>query len=154
MSQEYQTPDLAENGEILSIKCHEGTEGEYGCTFSLTSALVAGGSWSRPGKELPCPWNGKMGQPQAGLDGCGKCRPHQGSNPKTVQPVANGYPGPSGFAERKTKFVPNKHPNKALCYVPVCVSCNRVLKHAELLRDFRLRSHCSGNLGSLERYVT
>jgi len=30
-------------GKIHPVTCHEGTEDEYNCTVSLTSALVGGG---------------------------------------------------------------------------------------------------------------
>jgi hypothetical protein len=152
MSQESHNPDLPENSEILSIKCHEGTEGEYGCTFSLTSALARGWVVKATGKSPRAHGMERW----AGMDGCGKCRPHQGLKPKTAQSVASGYtdwaiPAHQALLKATTKIVPNKHPNKAVYYIPVCVcvSCNRVLKHAEPLRDFRLRSHCSGNLRSL-----
>jgi hypothetical protein len=81
---------LMENGGKIRVKVKvnftlrtggEGPEGEqwYSSTFFLTSVLD-GDEWSRsrtghftPGKETRC-----IG-PRAGLDGCGKCRPHRDS---------------------------------------------------------------------------
>jgi len=72
---------------------HEGPEGElrYSLTPSLTSALDGGG-WStphpgrftpeRPGTHCIGGWDG----PRAGLDGCGKSRPLQGSIPGPSSP--------------------------------------------------------------------
>ena len=77
----------------------EGPEGEqkYSSTLSLTSALNAVGGQryapaalppgNRPGTHCTGGWV----DPRAGLDGCGKSRPHRDSIPRTVQPLASRY---------------------------------------------------------------
>jgi len=44
-------------------------------------------SRERPGTHCIGGWVG----PRAGLEGCGKSRPHLGYDPRTVQPVASRY---------------------------------------------------------------
>jgi hypothetical protein len=64
---------------------HEGPEWEQMCSFSLpsTSALDGGGwSTSRPGTHCTGGWVGNS----AGLEGCGKPRPHRDSIPVPSSP--------------------------------------------------------------------
>ena len=69
-------------------------------TLSLTSALDGGEGWVRgstsrpfalpPGKRPGTHCTGDLLSPRAGLDGCGRYRPHRDSIP-AVQPVASRY---------------------------------------------------------------
>jgi hypothetical protein len=43
------------------------------------------------GKRLGTHFRGGCVGPRAGLDGCGKTRPHWGVDPQTAQPVASRY---------------------------------------------------------------
>ena len=75
-------------------KGYEGLEGEYkySLTLSLTSALDGGGwstprpgrftPWERPGTHCTEGWVG----PRAGLDECGKSRPHRDLIPGPSRP--------------------------------------------------------------------
>jgi hypothetical protein len=72
---------------------HEGPEGEqrYSCTLSLTSALDVGGQRHAPaalppGNRPGIPCIGGWVGPRAGLDRCGKSRPHQDSIPGPSSP--------------------------------------------------------------------
>jgi len=63
----------------------------------LTSALDSHG-WSTPrpgrftaGKDTRYPLHREMGDPRAGLGGCGKSRPTLGFDPQIVHPVVNRY---------------------------------------------------------------
>jgi hypothetical protein len=80
-------------GKVHPRTSHEGAEREqrYSCTLSLTSGLeVVGGqrhapaalSWERSGTHRTGGWVGTT----AGLEGCGKSRPHQNSIPGTFSP--------------------------------------------------------------------
>jgi hypothetical protein len=72
-------------------------EYRYSSTLSLTSKLDGVGGQSqapstlpprkRPGIHCIGGWVG----PRADLDGYGKSRPTKGFDPRTVQPVVNGY---------------------------------------------------------------
>jgi hypothetical protein len=79
--------------KFRSIKGHEGPEGEYrySYTLSLTSALDGVGGQrhvpavyprERPGTHCTGCWV----SPRAGLDGCGKSRPHLDSIPGPSSP--------------------------------------------------------------------
>jgi hypothetical protein len=78
---------------------HEGPEGEqwYSSTHSSTSALDGVGGQRHasaalpPGKRSGTHCIGGWMGPWAGLDGCGKSRPHRHLIPRTVQPVASRY---------------------------------------------------------------
>ena len=71
-------------GTVHPITGHEGPEGEqrYSCTLPLTSALDGGG-WSTPHPSCFTPAKDLVPIVQeAGLDGCGKSRPHWDSIPR------------------------------------------------------------------------
>ena len=88
-----------ELGSFHPVIGHEGPQGEqrYSSTLFLTSALEGGeGSASRPGRTLPrerpgtrCT-GGWVGL-RAGLDGCGKSRPHRDSIPGPSSPLGSRY---------------------------------------------------------------
>jgi hypothetical protein len=79
------TPENTGKSKVLPRTGHEGPEGEYrySSTLSLTLALdEVGGQLhapaalppgNRPGTHCIGGWLG----PRTGLDGCGKCRPHR-----------------------------------------------------------------------------
>jgi len=80
-------------GKVHPKTGHEGAVGEqgYSCTLSLTSSLeTVGGQrhapvalpWERPGTHCTGGWV----RTTAGLEGCGKSRPHQDSIPGTSSP--------------------------------------------------------------------
>jgi hypothetical protein len=80
-------------------KGHEGTDGEYKCssTLSLTSALH-GGKWLRPrpdsftpGKETRSPFYRRLSGPQRRSGRVRKTSPPPGFDPRTIQPVASRY---------------------------------------------------------------
>jgi len=58
----------------------EGSEGSVSTPAALNP-------WERPGTHCTGGWVGS----RAGLDRCGKSRPHPGFSPQTVQPVASRY---------------------------------------------------------------
>ena len=71
-------PALNFVGMFHPVTGHEDPQGEYNSTLFLNSALEVGeGSASRPGG-----WVGL----RAGLDGCGKTRPHRDSIPGPSSP--------------------------------------------------------------------
>ena len=87
-------------GKIHIITGHEGAEGEqrHSSTLSLTSALDGvGGQRHAPAALPPGKWpgthciEGYVG-PTAGLDGCGKSRPHRDSIPGTSSPLQVAIP--------------------------------------------------------------
>jgi len=86
MSQESQNPDLAESGEILSIKCHKGTEGEYGCTFSLASALVGRGVVKATGKSSHAHGMERWVSPRPVWTGAENVAPTRVRTPKSSSP--------------------------------------------------------------------
>ena len=103
---------------------HEGPQEEqrYSSTLFLTSALEGGeGSASRPGRTLP---PGRPGTHciggwvglRAGLDRCGKSRPHRDSIPGPSSPQAvailTTLPGPH-TGNIALAFLPGKVPNVA-----------------------------------------
>ena len=64
------------------------------CSLTLAPDGVVGQRHAQPppprertGTHCVGSWVG----PRAGMDGCGKSRPPPGFDPRTVQPLANGY---------------------------------------------------------------
>jgi hypothetical protein len=81
-------------GKVHPRTGHEGPEGEqrYSPTLSLTSALDGGWVVKATARPL-CPrerhgthYTGGWVGPRAGLDGCGKSRPHRDSIPRQSSP--------------------------------------------------------------------
>jgi hypothetical protein len=81
-------------GKVRPIPCHEGPEGEYkySCTLSLTSALDGDG-WSTPrsgrftpGKETTYPLYRRLGGPQGRFGRLWKISPHWDSIPGPSSP--------------------------------------------------------------------
>ena len=77
----YETIKVESKGKVLPSS-----------NLSLTLALDKGG-WSTPrpgritpGKETRYPLYRRLGSPRAGLDGCGKSRPHRDSIPEPSSP--------------------------------------------------------------------
>ena len=79
-------------GKIRPRTGHEGSKGayRYSSTVFLTSTLDGGG-WSTPEKRPGTHRTGGWAGPRTDLDGCGKSRPPQGFDPRTVHPVASRY---------------------------------------------------------------
>jgi len=83
------------NGKVRPKTSQEGPEGEYRymSTLSLTSELdEVGGRHAPaalpPGKETRYPLYRRRVGPRAGMDGCGKSRPHRDSTPGPSSPTA------------------------------------------------------------------
>jgi len=75
---------------------HEGPEGEYSSTLSLTSALDGVGGQRHAPAALPpgknrYPLYRRLGGPQGRSGGCGKSLTPPGFDPWTVQSVASHY---------------------------------------------------------------
>jgi len=76
-------------GKVHPRTGHEGPEGEkrYSSTLSLTSALNTVGGQCHALAALPpgktrYPLYRRLGEPRAGVDGCGKSRPPPGFDPR------------------------------------------------------------------------
>ena len=86
----------------------------------------------RPGTRCIGGWVG----PRAGLDGCGKISPPPGFEPRTVQPVASRYPGPSHAPEPFTSPIGNLDPINFNLFVSLKTGVPKFPRNVEAISKF------------------